>query len=205
MFYYLYEVKNKINGKVYVGVHKTQNLNDGYMGSGKVLKRAIEKHGVENFTKTILEHFDSAEAMYAREKEVVNEDFLNRDDTYNLRCGGLGGFDYLNDGSQEHLDRARKAAPLGFVVCKMNKIGIFSPDFVSPFKDPKIRSLGNTKEAKEKAKASQRKTYSSIQHQSGEKNSQFGSMWITDETINKKIRKLDAIPDGWRRGRVIGL
>jgi hypothetical protein len=66
------------------------------MGSGKVIKQSIEKNGIENFTKTILEHFDSAEEMYAREKEVVNEEFLGRDDTYNLRRGGFGGFDYLN-------------------------------------------------------------------------------------------------------------
>ena len=198
----MYDVKNNINGKIYVGVHQTQDLDDGYMGSGKIINASIKKNGIENFTKTILEHFTSAEEMYAREKEVVNEEFLERDDTYNLRRGGLGGFDHLNDGSQEHLNRARKAAPLGSVVCRMNKIGIFSPDFVSSFKDPKIRALGNTKEAREKAKVSQRKTFSAIRHQVGEKNSQFGSMWITDETINKKIRKLDAIPDGWRRGRI---
>ncbi len=43
MFYYLYEVRNNINGKIYVGVHKTRDLNDGYMGSGKVLNRSMGK------------------------------------------------------------------------------------------------------------------------------------------------------------------
>jgi len=43
MFYYLYEIKNLINNKIYVGVHKTNDLNDGYMGSGKVIRRAIKK------------------------------------------------------------------------------------------------------------------------------------------------------------------
>jgi hypothetical protein len=96
MHYYLYEVKNKVNGKIYVGVHKTNNLTDGYMGSGKVILQAIEKHGLDNFEKTILEFFDDAESMFKRESEVVNGTFLERDDVYNLRRGGMGGFDWIN-------------------------------------------------------------------------------------------------------------
>lgn len=66
------------------------------MGSGKVIKRAMEKHGVQNFTKTILEMFNTQEDMFNKEKEIVNEEFLSRSDVYNLRRGGSGGFDYIN-------------------------------------------------------------------------------------------------------------
>jgi len=66
------------------------------MGSGKVIRAAIAKHGAHNFEKVILETFETSEAMYAREKEVVNEEFLLREDVYNLRRGGSGGFDFLN-------------------------------------------------------------------------------------------------------------
>ena len=96
MHYYLYEVKNNLNGKIYVGVHKSTDLSDKYMGSGTVIRNAIKKHGIANFTKTIIETFECAESMYAREKEVVTDEFLARDDVYNLRRGGLGGFDHIN-------------------------------------------------------------------------------------------------------------
>ena len=86
-----------MNGKIYVGVHVTCNLQDGYMGSGKVIKNAIAKHGIDNFKKDILEFFDNEEDMYAREKEVVTEEFLSRKDVYNLRRGGNGGFDFINN------------------------------------------------------------------------------------------------------------
>jgi hypothetical protein len=96
MFYYLYEIKNVVNNKIYVGVHQTIDMNDGYMGSGTVINKAYEKYGKEMFVKTILEYFDNREDMISREKEIVNEDFLLREDTYNVRRGGTGGFDYIN-------------------------------------------------------------------------------------------------------------
>jgi hypothetical protein len=70
------------------------------MGSGKLISRAIKKYGIENFTKTILERFDTLDEMYAREKEIVNEDFLLRDDVYNLNIGGSGGWKFINDNEE---------------------------------------------------------------------------------------------------------
>jgi hypothetical protein len=95
MHYYLYETKNRVNGKIYVGVHKTDDLNDGYLGSGKILRQAVEKYGVESFTKTILEQFETFEDALKREQEIVTEEFLAREDVYNLKCGGLGGWDWI--------------------------------------------------------------------------------------------------------------
>ena len=95
-YFYLYQITNLVNGKIYVGVHKTSSMEDGYMGSGTVILRAYEKYGINNFTKVILETFDNSESMFAREKEVVTDEFLLREDTYNLRRGGFGGFDYIN-------------------------------------------------------------------------------------------------------------
>lgn len=94
MHYYMYQIKNIINGKVYVGVHKTSNLEDGYMGSGKAITSAVLKYGIENFTKTVLETFESSDQMFSREKEIVNEEFLSRTDVYNILRGGSGGWDH---------------------------------------------------------------------------------------------------------------
>lgn len=91
MFYYLYKIINKLNGKIYVGVHKTADLDDGYMGSGKILRLAIEKHGIENFEKEILRFFDSADEMFEAESVIVNEEFISRKDVYNIRIGGTDG------------------------------------------------------------------------------------------------------------------
>jgi len=96
MFYYIYKITNNVNQKIYIGIHQTQNLDDGYFGSGLNLSRAIKKYGKENFSKEILEFFDNEQDMFAREKELVNEDFVKSPNTYNIVEGGNGSFSYIN-------------------------------------------------------------------------------------------------------------
>ena len=61
--YYIYKTTNLINGKYYFGMHCTDNLNDGYIGSGTQLKRSIIKHGKENFKTEILEFLPTKEEL----------------------------------------------------------------------------------------------------------------------------------------------
>ena len=90
-YYYLYKITNLINNKYYYGVHSTDDINDGYMGSGSLIKKAIKKYGKVNFKKEILEYFNDKEQMYQREAEIINETVINDKACYNFKLGGEGG------------------------------------------------------------------------------------------------------------------
>jgi len=143
MYYYIYKITNNINNKIYIGVHKTKHLDDGYMGSGKIIKAAIQKYGIENFTKDILEYFDDASAMFSREKEIVTEDFLSRSDTYNIRRGGYGGFDYINSNYdvEQRKENGKKVAEFFWndPYCVENHKKRNSERFVKLHEDGKIK------------------------------------------------------------------
>ena len=87
-YYYVYRIINKINNKEYIGFHSTNNMNDGYMGSGKLIIKAIEKYGIENFEKEILKQFNNKKDAELYERELVNEEYVKRNDTYNISIGG---------------------------------------------------------------------------------------------------------------------
>ena len=91
MNYYLYKITNLCNGKIYIGVHKTISSNDGYMGSGKLIKTAIKKYGRNNFSKDILETFSNEKDMISREQEIVTKEFVLDDSNYNIMPGGKFG------------------------------------------------------------------------------------------------------------------
>lgn len=94
MYYYIiYKTTNLINGKYYIGKHKTKELYDDYLGSGKLLERATKKYGREYFVKEILEIYDQEWKMNVAEKILVVPD---KELNYNLCVGGKGGFGYIN-------------------------------------------------------------------------------------------------------------
>lgn len=109
--YYIYRVTNLINGKTYIGQHQYKDLNDSYMGSGKHLKAAQAKYGIENFKKDILvfnvskkEHIDLLEKTFiAAEREKVGVE-----NCYNLADGGEGGNTGSSWSKGKHLSEEHK-------------------------------------------------------------------------------------------------
>jgi hypothetical protein len=212
MYYTIYKITNQIDGKFYIGSHKTKDLNDKYMGSGKYLKYAQEKYGIENFTKEILFVFDAPELMYAKEAELVNEEFLASENTYNIKVGGFGGWDYINSNEtlrKEKNSRARistnkvlfekynvtNPSQLDFVKNKMSLAAKKQYD-LGITKLPSFKGRTHTEESK--SKIGNKNSF----HQKGDKNSQFGTIWITNGVSSKKIKKESAIPEGWRVGKI---
>jgi group I intron endonuclease len=84
MYHFVYKTTNTLNGKFYIGKHSTNNLNDGYFGSGSALLDAINKHGKENFKVEIIEFFETEKEAVERERAIVTKEFCQRDDTYNI-------------------------------------------------------------------------------------------------------------------------
>ena len=105
MNFYIYKITNLINNKIYVGQRITNNniLEDNYFGSGKLIKRAIEKYGLENFSKEILE-VCIRESINEREIFWINENrSMDPSIGYNIAKGGNGGDLLTNNPDRENI------------------------------------------------------------------------------------------------------
>ena len=91
----VYKTTNLINGKMYIGV---DSKNDPiYLGSGKLLKIALEKYGIENFQKETLAEFSNVEEAYGYERKLIESlDAVNSNSYYNLMDGGKGGWNHID-------------------------------------------------------------------------------------------------------------
>ena len=93
MIGYIYITYNKVNGKIYIGQHKSKKYDKNYLGSGTLIKRAIEKYGVENFENHIIEWCNSKDELCKREIYWISKynSFANTGIGYNLCKGGQFG------------------------------------------------------------------------------------------------------------------
>ena len=204
--YLIYQITNSINGKIYIGKHETFNIDDDYFGSGKALKHAQKKYGLENFIKTILFELQNEEEMNLLEKCVVTEDFCKRQDTYNINVGGDGGwyhvnsekknigFKYANEhGLNNNGDHSLKMDP---ILHALNiKEGLKKAKELHPEKFNKA-GINNPMFGKHMSEESKKK--SSESHK-GKRNSSFGKHWYHNLVGQRKMFYPFEVPDGWFR------
>ena len=211
MHYVIYKTTNLVNGKFYIGKHQTNDLNDGYIGSGKLLQRAIKKYGLDQFKTEILEICPTEDHMNLAEKIYV---VVDREVSYNLCSGGKGGFGYINLNRLWDTEQRRLAAQLN--IRKVNLLprtkesqNKRTATFKENFKKGKFINFG-------KGFSNKKHTVESIQkmienkkdHGLGPNNSQFGTCWMTNEINNIKIKKDKHVIEkyislGYRLGRII--
>ena len=92
MYGYIYKTTNLLNGKIYIGQHKSDLFDTDYYGSGKYFRRALKKYGKDNFSVEILEWCDSKELADEREVYYIQKsNSRNPSIGYNIAYGGEGG------------------------------------------------------------------------------------------------------------------
>lgn len=113
LYGFVYVTTNLVNGKMYVGQKKIKNKSGNwkeYLGSGTLFKKAIEKHGIENFKRTIIDiafnkkELDKLERFYTYKFNVVESPMW-----YNLCYGGRSNSGYKYTEEQIEVLRQRSS------------------------------------------------------------------------------------------------
>ena len=202
----IYKITNQLNNRFYVGMH-TGFPDDSYFGSGKRLKAEIKKYGKENFKKEILEILTDRKLLELREAELVNEELLANPLCLNLKNGGEGGGKIWNE---EHLVKLLDAARQTTLKRSFAEKSAIAKRAMATQKRKGLIFFGgsNNKLGTVQTVESRNKIAASmVGKQNGEKNSQFGTCWVTNgKPIKIKKEQLDEyLANGYSRGRKISL
>lgn len=87
-YHFIYKTTNLITGMFYIGMHSTDNLDDGYVGSGKRLWYSIHKYGLDNHVREIISFYYSREELSIKESEIIDLELLSLDKCMNMKLGG---------------------------------------------------------------------------------------------------------------------
>lgn len=196
-FHYIYKI-TRDDSKFYIGMHSTDNMEDGYFGSGQRISRSIKKHGKERHVKEVLEFLPSREALKLREKELITEDMRANKLCMNIAPGGDGGFR-----SEQHEKNFRASQSRGGKIAgaKNGKIAGKKTGaanlrkIMSAWTQHNWQGLKHSTETREKMRRSKNV---------GSANSQFGTCWVTKDSKPIKIKKeqLDEyLATGYSQGR----
>ena len=205
-YHFIYKTIDARNENFYIGMHSTNDLNDGYIGSGTRLKKLIYKYGKSIFKLEILEFLPDRESLKKREEEIVNSDLLKEDKCMNQKVGGYGGFTIqisIMGGQKSKIAQKilRETNP-DWVTKKHNKCSISQKKNYNEGKREKI-SFYDWKGKKHSDETKIKIGKANSIKQKGSLNSQFGTCWITNGNENKKIKNENfyLYQDIWYRGR----
>lgn len=216
-YHFIYKTTNLLNNMYYIGMHSTNNIDDGYLGSGTRLCRAIRKYGKDNFRREILEYLPDRNSLALRESEIVTSELIIDDLCMNLKPGGRGGLcneehrnNFIKISHEKFLNKLKdnKIFKYNFsIICSIrSKLLWQNEDFINKMKSNSI-CYGNYWKGRKRRIETIKKTketFRKINHQQGSKNSCYGTCWIMKDGISKKIKKeeLDLyIKNGWIKGR----
>ena len=199
-YHYIYKITCIINERYYIGMHSTDNLDDGYFGGGKRIKNSVKKYGKNSHRKEIIEFLDDRKMLGIREKDIVNNELINDPLCLNL-C--IGGHYYDRGWTNEDrikglnkLNELRKDSEWNEGFSKKISEGLNNSN-----KKGHLTSFSNKKHTEDaKNKIGEKNSIT----QKGSKNSQFGKIWIYNDKIkeNKKINNNDypLISKEWKKG-----
>lgn len=181
MFGYVYITQNLINKKQYIGQKKSSCfLGNKYLGSGIILKKAIQKYGRENFYTNMLDTAETQEELNDKEKFWINfYKATENDNFYNIAVGGEGG-NVVKGYSEERMKQYKKTLSLSLT----------SRELSEEHKKNISKSKKNTKLTKKhKEKLSKIFLNRDFSKETRKKNAQSNIGKIVSEDTKQKIRK----------------
>lgn len=198
-FHFIYKTINLLTNKYYIGMHSTDKLEDGYLGSGRRIKYSVNKYGKENHKMEILEFADNRVDLIKKEEEIVTLNEIAKEECMNLRIGGEGGSHFVRYEKQSIWLKAK----WDDVEYRKKMIKLSGERMKLHHKNGKIKY--DTFTDKKHSEESKKLMSDKAKERTGSKNSQFGTCWITNGGVNKKIKKeeLDTYKNlNWNKGRV---
>jgi group I intron endonuclease len=200
-FCFVYRTTNLVNQKYYIGCHCTFKLDDGYLGSGMRIQRAVAKYGRESFKLEILQFFETREEALAREKELVTEKLLKDPMCMNIQLGGNGGWSQeqqIKLSKRAHVILAQKLTP--------ERREKFREQMKKRWQTGLIKHQDNWTGKRHKPETIERIKQTKSNQGAGSENSQYGTCWIyrIASKESKKVTRSELskyLSEGWLLGR----
>lgn len=201
-YHFIYKTTNLLSGRYYIGMHSTDNLEDGYLGSGRRLKYSINKYGKDNFKREILEFCENREELKQREFKIIDLNELSKKECINLVVGGQGGFISLEGtkkggkkGGSVHAKRLKEDVDYYNRCVKIATNNLLDANKRNNYIVQSFKGKKHSDDTKQKMRKPKNV---------GDNNPSYGTYWITKDGDNKKIKK-EELPiyesEGWVKGR----